>query len=320
MRAISSCLALAQIALFPESDPEHDLRTRETQVRIDSTSPWLTVRGPQFCAAKPDNIQLAPLLPDTELTVERFAKWIAVNDKFDGLAWAVARRMNVPIQLQVQLLTSLVEGFHLRLTPPHDQKRFPDATKEALNRVREAAAQAAADEAERQGLDPDVMGTSVWNALGQFGDKSYLERAEDVVAKVCTAVPEVGVSITRLASQLRDSRITFAHQLRPKKGPLQDRYDRWMVLSMVTPWLLRTRLLLEVGVDPQVLREKYLVNETFTLHLAQSEIRVKKLGWDKPRATSKDPNRRWTPSVPAESEPLTPFALIRLLIRSVCGR
>ena len=64
----------------------------------------------------------------------------------------------------------------------------------------------AADEAERQGLDPDVMGTSVWNALGQFGDKSYLERAEDVVAKVCAAVPEVGVSITRLASQLRDSR------------------------------------------------------------------------------------------------------------------
>src|SRR6202022_3125507 len=109
------------------------------------------------------------LLPDTELTVERFAKWIALNDKFDGLAWAVARRMMIPIQLQVQLLTSLVEGFHRRLTPPREQTWFPNATKAALKRVREAAAQAAVDQADRESLDPDVMGTRVWNALGQLG-------------------------------------------------------------------------------------------------------------------------------------------------------
>ncbi|WP_203457481.1 HEPN domain-containing protein, partial [Mycolicibacterium sp. CBMA 361] len=168
-------------------------------------------------------------------------------------------------------------------------------------------------------LDPDLVGTNVWNALGQLGNKSYLERAEDVIAMVHAAVPEVGVSITRLASHLRDSRITFAHQLRPKKGPLQDRYDRWMVLSMVTPWLLRARLLLEVGVDPQVLREKYLVNELFTLRRAQSEIRVRKLGWDKPPEKTSG-QRKWTPTVKAEIQPLTSFALIRELIRSVCGR
>jgi hypothetical protein len=317
MRALSSCLVLAQIALFPEPDPEHELHIRETQVRINSTSPWLTVRGPQFSAATSDNLHLDTVLPGTELTVDRFAKWIAVNDKFDGLAWAVARRMNVPIQLQVQLLTSLVEGFHLRLTPEPEQKRFPGAANESLNRVREAAAQAAADEANRQGLDPHAMGTSVFNALGQLGDKSYLERAEDVVTKVYAAVPEVGTSITRLAARLRDSRITFAHQLRPNKS-LQDRYDRWMVLSIVTPWLLRTRLLLEVGFDPEILRDRYLVDETFTLHRAQSEVRVKSLGWDQPRSTPKDQRRRWTPSVPTESQPLTTFALIRELIMRLC--
>jgi hypothetical protein len=131
-------------------------------------------------------------------------------------------------------------------------------------------------------------------------------------------VPEVGVSITRLPSQLRESRITFAHQLPRPKGPLQDRYDRWMVLSMVTPWLLRARLLLEAGFDPQVLREKYLVDETFALHRAQLEVLVKKLGWDKPPGKQSG-RRRWTPSVPAESQPLTPFALIRELIRTVRG-
>jgi hypothetical protein len=247
-------LALAQLALFPDPEPEYELHTLETQVRVDSTCPWLTVRGPAFCATKPDTLRLAPVLPHTELTVERFAKWIALNDKFDGLAWAVARRMNIPIQLQVQLLTSLVEGFHRRLTPPRDQTWFPDASKRALNRVRQAAAQAAVDQAHKEGLDPHLMGTRVMNALGHVGDKSFLERAQAIVDKVCAEVPEIGVSITTLASRLTDPRHSFAHQLPQDnaKDPLQDRFDRWMVLSRVTPWLLRTLLLLEVGVEPQV--------------------------------------------------------------------
>ena len=46
IRAVSSCLALAQLALLPH--PEQDLVTRETQVRIDSNGPWLTVLGAQL--------------------------------------------------------------------------------------------------------------------------------------------------------------------------------------------------------------------------------------------------------------------------------
>ena len=318
MRAITGCLALAQLALFPDREREFDLRTRETQARVDSASPWLTVRGPMFCAPRPDALRVDSLLPHTELTVERFAKWIALNDKFDGLAWAVARRMRIPIQLQVQLLTSLVEGVHLRLTPPGEQTWFPDASKAALKRIREAAAEAAVDQAHREGLDPGIVGTRVWNALGHVGDKSYLERAEEVVAEVCAAVPEIGVSITRLAPHLRDSRITFAHQLRPE-GALQDRYERWMVLSIITPRLLRARLLLEAGIEPHVVRENYLENETFTLHREQAEIRVKKLGWDKPPGP-KSKSRTWTPSATAESPVPTPMALIRELMKSVCRR
>jgi hypothetical protein len=101
------------------------------------------------------------------------------------------------------------------------------------------------------------MGTRIWNALEHFVEKSFLERTEEMVVKACAAVPEVGVLMTTLAPRLRDDRITFAHQL-PPEGALQDRYDRWIVLSTVTPWLLRTLLLLEVGIPPQVLREKYL--------------------------------------------------------------
>jgi hypothetical protein len=260
------------------------------------------------------------LLSHKELTVERFAKWIKINGIFDGLAWAVARRMNVPVQLQVQLLTSLVEGFHRRLTPPDEQTWFPDASKRALLRVREAATQAATDQAHREGLDPNLMGTRAWNALGHVGDKSFLERAQEVVDTVCAEVPEIGVSITKLASKLTEPRHSFAHQLPQNNAedPLEDRITRWKVVSFVTPWLLRALLLLG-QVDAQVLREKYLENENFAFYRVNTEIRVRELGWDKP-PSKPERQRKWTPTSPADSSVLAPLALIRALGRSVFGR
>jgi hypothetical protein len=276
IRVMSSCLALAQLALYPDQD----LVTRETHVRIDSGSPWLTVHGPAFCA-EPDNARLDTLLAREELTVERFAKWIALNDRFEGLAWAVARRIEVAVQLQVQLLTSLVEGFHRRLTPRRQQSWFPDATKAALKRVREAAAEAAADQAEKEGLDRELMLDRVKKALGHVGDKSFLERAEAVVTEVCAAVPEIGESVARLPARLTDPRHSFAHQLPQDdtKEPLADRARRWTVISQVTPWLLRALLLLHVGVEPRVLREKYLENERFAFYRVNVAQRVRELGW-----------------------------------------
>lgn len=53
MRVVSGCLVLAQLALFPDRDREFDLRTTETQIRVDKAGAWLTVRGPMFCAPKP---------------------------------------------------------------------------------------------------------------------------------------------------------------------------------------------------------------------------------------------------------------------------
>lgn len=295
IRVVAGCLALAQLALFPE--PESNLVTREMQLRMTSDSAWLPVIGPAFCA-DPHQPRMDTLLPHKELTVERFAKWIALNDTFDGLAWAVARRMDVAVQLQVQLLTSLVEGFHRRLTPPREQTRFPDATKAALKRVREAATQAAVDQAQREGLDPQIVGRSVTSALGHFSDKSFLERAEEIVDRVCSAVPEIAVSIPNLASKITDPRHSFAHQLPQDdvKDPFETRFDRWAVVSRVTPWLLRALILLEIGIDPATLRENCLNKQYFAMFRENAERRVRDLGWDNP--PSRKPRQRvYTPSV-----------------------
>ena len=313
IRAISSCLVLAQLALFPDAEPEFELHILDTQVTIDPGGKWLSVRGPAFCHREPESLRVETLLPHGELTVERFAKWIELNDKFDGLAWAVARPINVPIQLQVQLLTSLVEGFHRRLTTEEAQTWFPD-TKREIRLVREAATQAAVDKAHQEGLDHELVGTRVWNALGHFTEKSFLERAEEIIDEVCATVPEIRVGATTLPSRLTEPRHSFAHQLRPR-GSLEDRIERWIVVWRVAPWLLRVLVLLKVGVEPQVVHQRCLENETFAFHREQSEIRVKKLGWDRP-ATPQKP-RTWAPSTPAESHPLTALELARELMRTI---
>ena len=275
IRAVASCLALVQLALRPDED----LVTRGTQVRIDSDSAWLTVHGPGFCA-EPGSAQLDTLLAPTELTVGRLAKWIELNDRFDGLAFAVARRMKA----QVQLLTSLVEGFHRRLPESFEQVWFPRARKAALKRVRKAAAKAAADQAEKEGLDRELMSKLVTRSVGHVGDKSYRERAEAVVDKVGAAVPEIPQIVPNLPARLTDPRHSFAHQLPQddEADPLDDRVRRWIVISRITPWLLRALLLLEIGVDAEVLRKKYLENEYFAFDRVNAELRVRELGWDLP--------------------------------------
>jgi hypothetical protein len=46
LRVVSGCLALLQLALYPDKDRA----TRETQVQIERGSLWLSVHGPAFCA------------------------------------------------------------------------------------------------------------------------------------------------------------------------------------------------------------------------------------------------------------------------------
>jgi hypothetical protein len=289
IRVISSCLALAQLALYPDED----LVTSQTELRIGPQGDWLPVWGSAF-REESNGIQIDTLLPRTELTVERFARWIELNDRFDGLAWALARDMNdFSIQAQVQSLTSLVEGFHRRLTGSFEQSWFTGVSKAAMKRIRDAAAAAGADQAEKEGLNRDLTLDRMDKALGHVGDKSYLERAEEIVTKVCAAVPEIAESVERLAARLTEPRHSFAHQLPQddNKDPLDDRIRRWMVVSKVAPWLLRALLLLEIGVEPRLLRERYLEFQRFAFHRINVEQRVIELGWELPplvAAPSKD--------------------------------
>jgi hypothetical protein len=281
MRVVSGCLALMHLALYPDND----LAACETQVRRDPDGPWLSLRGKAY-SAEPGSFQADTLLQAQDLTISRFAEWIPLNDRLDGLAWAVAQPMNVAVQAQTQVLTSLVEGLHRRL--PFEHSYFPpEVPKAALKRVRKAAWEAAAAQAREEqidGLDPELVGELVKKAVGHVGDKSFRDRAEDVVARVHGVVPELAESVAALPARLTDPRHSFAHQLPQdeKKEPLEDRWRRWTAVSRITPWLLRALLLLNVGVDPRYLHERCLEHEKFAFFRENVAQLVRELGWDLP--------------------------------------
>jgi hypothetical protein len=276
IRVVSGCLVLVQLAL------DQDVAIRETQVRVAPDRPWLTVRGRAFCA-EIGVLKLETLLRHEELTVERFANWIALNDRLDGLAWGVARPVEGVLQVQAQVVTSLVEGLHRRL--PYAQSKFPDASRGSLDRVKQAARRAAADKAEaEQNLDPQQIRKAVKNSVAHMEDVDYAQRAEVVVAKVCSVVPEISESVADLPARLSNVRNDFAHQLPQDeaKEPLEVRYRRWLVAARVTPWLLRGLLLLHAGIEPQALRNGYLQYELFAFYRANTAQLVRELGWELP--------------------------------------
>jgi hypothetical protein len=80
-RVLACCRALGRLAL------DRPVQVRTVEVRISQDGGWLPLRSRAYCA--PDAGYGESLLPSAELTVEKFAKWIALNGRLDGLASAV---------------------------------------------------------------------------------------------------------------------------------------------------------------------------------------------------------------------------------------
>ena len=279
-RAVSACVTLTRLVLNIE------VVESAVHVRVGPSDPWLTVWRPGHGAAAVD-LDEDPLLACEQLTLERFANWIVLNDSLDGLAWAVARPLNGFLQTQVVESTSLVEGLHRRL--PYPQSRFGTDKKAALTRIRAAAVEAATARAQDDGdLDPVLIHKLVEQATNHVGDVSFRERASVIVAEVSAAVPEIVESIADLPGRITVARNDIAHHLKLKvtKEPLADRYARWMVVTTITPWLLRGLLLKHAGIESGVLHDGYMAHAPFLIAKANVAELVSELGWQVPTSTA----------------------------------
>jgi len=280
-RVVLGCLALAELAL------DQDFAARDTHVRINDGDPWLSVHGPES-DTRPNEFDARTLLPREELTVERFARWIPFNDTLDGLASVVARPIKAPLQTQVLVVTPLLDGLHRRMPKTFEQSKFAGASPSALKRIKEAAWRSAAGTAtNRRTLDPQQVHIAVMSAVSHFEDVDYLQRATDVVTKVCAVLPEIAESVADLPIRLTDARNEMAHQspLDHEREPLGVRHLRWLVVASVTPWLLRGLLLLEAGIDPSVLHDRHLAYSRFLDFRANVAQFVSELGWELPSSS-----------------------------------
>jgi hypothetical protein len=276
-RVVSGCLALLQLALYPDQARV----IRETEVRIDRAGGWLPVRGAAFFD-EPADMEYETLLLPKELTVERFANWIVLHSKLDGLPWAVARPLSGAVQRRVLLLTPLLEGFHRRL-PDFEKTTFPGVTKGALHRISEAARSAASAQADTEGVDQK----HVRDAVVLFGEVSFQDRVKAIVAEVCSVVPEIAESVLDLPRMITKVRNDLAHHLtKDKDEPLETRALEWLVAAEITWWLLRAFLLLRAGIEPQVLHQRFLGFQRFGFFRANTAQHVRELGWTLPGSSS----------------------------------
>lgn len=276
IRVVSGCLALLQLAMYPAKDR----KTRETQVRIEPGGAWLPVYGPAFCAQLCD-FEHEPLLRPDQLSIERYAKWIALHSKLDGLTWVVARPFKGAEQVRVLLFSTLIEGFH-RALDGYEKAKFPGVDPKVLRAILEAARGAATVQAAAEGLDASL----VEKAVTLFTEVSFQERARAIVAEVSSVVPEIVESIANPPQRITKARNALAHHLtRDATRPLETRALEWRVVSNVAAWLLRCLLLLRVGIEPEVLHERLLMCQRFAFFRANTAQHVSELGWALPASS-----------------------------------
>jgi hypothetical protein len=280
------CLTLAELAL------DQDFGARDTQVRINDADAWLAVHG-SGANTPPKDFDYRTLLPRQELTVERFANWIPINDTLDGIARVAARPIDGFLQTQALVVTALLEGLHRRLHTTFKQSKFPSASPSALDSIRKAARRAAKDRARDRSdpaLDPQQVHEAVMKSVSRFADVEYIDRATDVITRVSAALPELieSVSVADLAKHLKNSRNEMAHQLLLDEAeePLDARQLRWLVVTQITPWLLRGLLLLEAGIEPSVLHFQHRGSSRYLSSCANVAQFVSELGWELPSITS----------------------------------
>ena len=260
-------------------------------MRINDGDAWLTVYGPG-ANTPPREFDYQTLLPREELTLERFANWIPINDTLDGIARVACRPLEGFLETQALLVTTLLEGLHRRLHKTFKQSKFPGASPSALDSIKQAARRAAkAKAADRNdpNLDPPQVHTAVMKSISHFDDVEYIDRATDVITRVSPALPELieSVSVADLADHMKKSRNEMAHQLLrdEEKEPLAARQLRWLVVTHITPWLLRGLLLLEAGVDPSVLHFHHQGSSRYPSSCANVAQFVSELGCQLPPTT-----------------------------------
>lgn len=222
---------------------------------------WLEVHS---AAMKPAAEAIIPLprilLPLAATGLRGVATWLDSVVPLGPLPSVVARAAATrddPIETQLLELTTAAEGLH-RLILPQCKRMTDDQAREARSKTLEAL----------NGLVDDVR-EAVQGALGHLTDQSYPRRLRDLAEHIGQAVPGVTGNTAQWRKRVVSMRHGFAHAL--EHGFLnEDDAEESIAVLLSLRWLLTGLLLLQVGIEPTALGDRFKGHQAYQLFLAQA--------------------------------------------------
>lgn len=228
------------------------------EVQQESETPWLQLYS---AAHRSSDLPVArnSLLRTGDISLRVLKTWLDKVEKLGPLPPVVTNGMQGPIVLEsrVLALTTVAEGLHRRLKP--DAVRFSEKTGVA---VRNAAVEAA------ENMQPDT-GEAVKGLLNHVHEVGYGQRLVELAEMAESGAPGVTGRTNRWKAAVYGARNEFAH--RAGTGWFDDAdYDRYITVALSLQWLLRSVLLLEAGVESDLLAERFRTHEEYQLFLEQA--------------------------------------------------
>jgi hypothetical protein len=266
---VAGCLSLSALATCVEPT------VVRTQVLLDGSGVWLDVISKRLREAR--SWKASQLLPWSEVTVARLARWIPIAESFDGLEWAVIAPPSAAVQVQLLTAASAVEGLHRRIC----DRRELSLTNGARRRVIRAAKNAGRDQCEREGVeDLEAARKMLGEAIGHFDELTFAQRAHEFVSLAQKMLPELFTSLPDFAPRLVAARNQLAHHFPPPAEEAPElRLLRWAAISRTVPWVLRIVLLDKAGFPRDTIRAGFLNSEDFEYHLANTAEIARDADW-----------------------------------------
>lgn len=242
----------------------------ETELRETPESAWLPVISAR--SSRPIEIKRSTdrLLPRQVLTLERFARWIDVSARLDGLAAPIADPMEgVAVQASTLTYVAIAEGLHRRLYTK--TKRFPGITNSQFKAIRSTAASAGLLEFEAVGcVDMEEAKHALDQALGFLNDVTYRNRLAELIMDARRAVPEIVGSFSDWEQLVKTVRNNLAHQPVSREPMSEKELDEMIAVNYSVPWVLRIVLLQQAGIDDELIGARVNDNIEFQYYLANT--------------------------------------------------
>jgi len=228
------------------------------EVQQEPELPWWPVHSAaQRSSDLP--IQRITLLRADDITPMIVMTWLDQVEKLGPLPPVVTNGLQGPIVLESRVLelTTVTEGLHRRLRP--GGLRF---SEEIGTAVRNAAAEAA--ENTEAGAGKVVKGF-----LNHVHEIGYGQRLLELAEMAEPGAPGVTGRSNRWKAAVYEARNDFAH--RAEMGWFEDSdYDRYVTVVLSLQWLLRAVLLLEAGIQSNILAERFRKHQEYQLFLEQA--------------------------------------------------